>query len=367
MFVKLFAGRVRPFALSLLVCLAALLSACEKPQQVSEGSALNPGGVSINVTSSDVVHVDVETARGAQSLRNPALRIDLEVTNNTGAPLQWNTGFGMSALTQTSGVLLFAASSFEDELGPQNNIAALQLADPYPADPIQEATSIEAGATVNDVLLFAVPPAGTTSLLLSFPPHMLGPESKLPGYIQIPYTAPEGDVEPALTEAGETHEGPGYSLALQSAEVVYAQLIDPALEEDEDAEVAGGISREPVLRVALQVTNTGEEPVTYHPVTSSARMNLPTIQLSETEFSSVVRVETTSAAYVEGQLQEAQDIAPGASVTDVVLFEKPRAGIDSGTLLFPGIRAGSTGMARMQLTFENTVPERPAPFNEDED
>lgn len=369
MFVKLFAGRVRPVATTLLICLAALVAACEKPEQVSAGAELNPGGVAITVTDHEVVHVDVETERGAQSLRNPALRIDLQVTNNSGAPLQWNTGFGFSALTQTSGVLLFAASSFEEELGQQNNIASLQIADPYPADPIQEATVIEAGATVNDVLLFAQPPAGTTSLLLSFPPHLLGPESKLPGYIQLPYSAPEEDVAPGIAAEGELFEGDRFSLGVQGASVAYAQLIDPALEDDDEAEVRGGITRNAVLRLEVQVTNTGEEPATYEPVTGNARVHLPVVQAEGdgTQVSSLVRVETTSNAYVEGQVQEPTELAPGDSLTDVLLFEKPPAGLDAGVLQFAGARLGRTGMARVRFSFENTVPERPAPFDEEED
>lgn len=332
--------------------LALSFTACSKPVQVTQDEAMVQGTASVQVTGHALLQLDLEGPAGAVALERPALRVDVRVQNNGDVPMRWDPGFSAVGATQAQNVLLFAATSWESGLSPANNIAVLDTgAYTYLDDPVREPVEIAPGEAIDDVLLFAAPASSANNLILSIPPRVFGPEIKLPGYISIPYTAaaPAERTIAGLKEAAETG---ALTFTVSAADVVHQPL--------KNAEGTDVISRDPLLRIRFTVKNTSDKAIEYIPTRMASGIDFPAL----TDQNGALQNRATFAVGVEpvGQIRERQSIAPGKSVTDFILFDRPTRGVETLHLTYPGKRLGGTGLVRAEFPYTWANPDLPEEF-----
>lgn len=126
---------------------------------------------------------------------------------------------------------------------------------------------------------------------------------------------------------------------------------------------------EPVLLLTLDVTNAGTEPILYDMGWSAtmatqaqsallfadpgAEINLPTM-------SNISALQLQSETYLADPVTESTRIAPGETLTDVMLFEAPAAGTSSLLLSLPPSMFGATvtmpGYVRIPFSAPAEVP-----------
>lgn len=332
--------------------LALGFTACAKPVEVGPNEPMQQGDAAVVVTGYSLVNLDLESPTGAVSLTRPVLKVDLAISATGENPVLWNPGFDATAASQAQNVLLFSAPSWDSGLTPGSNIGAVSTGTyTYLDDPIQEAVEIPAGQTVQDVLLFSAPPSSTQNLILSIPPQVFGADVKFPGYISLPYRAvePEARTVAALGEAFAARE---FSFKATAVDVVYQPL--------KNTEGKEAISRDPLLRVKFTVTNTSDKPIEYVPTRLSAGIDYPAL----TDQNGAIQNRATFAAEVDvvGQIRERQSIAPGKSINDFILFDRPTRGVETLSLLYPGRRLGGTGLVRVEFPYTWANPDVPADF-----
>lgn len=328
------------------------LAACAKPQMVSEGETAQNGPLSVQVEGHTVQRLDVEGPAGAVTMDRNTLVVRLVVTNQGTTPLRWDPGFGPTGVTQAQNVLLYSASTWEEGLSPANNIPTLSLgAWKYLGDPVTEPVEIAPGETIRDVLLFSEPSSSTTSLILSVPPKLAGPEAKLPIYIQIPYNA--GD-SPSLGAAAveETITQDGLAFTVRGAEIAYQRVRNPDGSES--------IGASPLFKIRFRVKNESDAAVEYIPTRMAAGKDFPAL----TDQSGAIQNRAIFPAGVTpvGQQSERQSLAPGATLDDFILFERPVRTVESLILTYPGSRLGGKGLFRVQLPYTWSDPEVPEEF-----
>ena len=83
-----------------------------------------------------------------------------------------------------------------------------------------------------------------------------------------------------------------------------------------------------------------------------------------TDQNGAIQNRATYAAGVDvvGQVRERQTIAPGKSIKDFILFDRPTRGVETLHLLYPGRRLGGTGLVRVQFPYTWANPEIPDDF-----
>src|SRR5690554_5337530 len=332
--------------------LALGFTACAKPVEVGPNEPMQQGAASVTVTGYSLVHIDLETPTGAVAMTRPVLKLDLDITATGETPVRWNPGFDANAATQAQNVLLFSAPSWENGLSPANNIGAVATGTHvYLDDPIVEAVDIAPGQTVKDVLLFSAPPSSANNLVLSIPPQTFGEDIKFPGYISLPYSASEAEPRP-VAELNEDVEAREFRFKATGVDIVYQAL--------KSADGKEAVSRDPLLRVKFTVTNTSDTPIEYIPTRQSSGVDYPAL----TDQNGAIQNRATFAAGVDvvGQVRERQTIAPGKSIKDFILFDRPTRGVETLHLLYPGRRLGGTGLVRVQFPYTWANPEIPDDF-----
>ena len=331
--------------------LATSATGCVEPPESTIGAPVQQGGVSVTVTSVDMAYLDLEGPEGAAQTQTPVLRVFLTVNNASPAPLRYDLGWSANVSTQASSPLLFVDPGPDQPLSPTGNIRALRLADMnWPGDPIAEATSIAAGETREDVLLFEVPEAGVSSLVLSLPPGMFGPEVKTPAFVRFPWAAAEV-APPAPVGLGEAWTGENYTFKVTGIEQSFLRLESPTAPR-------GGFTNAPVLRVNFEVTNNGTDALTYMPPEANRTIGAPV--LTTGDGSSIARVQLPTGSTSPGHVTERTNIAAGATFTGAFLFEQPAASVTRLNLQLPGKRFDSTGLIRVAFDFAHqSVPVPP--------
>ena len=337
----------------LVASLAALLLAggCDRPPQATLGEALTYGTTQVTVLHAEAVYLDLETPTGAQPTSSPLLRMRIAVTNLGEAPLRYDVGFGATAGTQATAALLFAGSP---DAAPAaldvGHIPALNLGTSrYLGDPVTQATNIDPGASLEDVLLFTLPPAGTSHLWLSLPPRLFGSEVRHAAWISIPWR-PGDPQPPSAAPAGEP-------LRLQDAVVSFQQASLRYVRVHSDELGGEAYSDAPLLQVTLRVENGGERPISLAPSRSTA-FDPP--QLLDAQGERISRAQFPGHARITGQLNERLALAPGDHHDLHLYFHAPP--IESAMpleLRVPGQRLGGVGLLRM--TFDVSLERPPLP------
>lgn len=331
--------------------LAPVATGCVEIPESTIGTPVQQGGVSVTVTSVDMAYLDLEGPEGAAQTQSPVLRVFLTIQNTSPSALRYELGWSASSATQASSPLLFVDPGPDLPLSLNGNIQALRLGDMrWPGDPIAEATSIASGETREDVLLFAVPEAGISSLVLSLPPGMFGPEVKTPAFIRFPW-APTEAVPPAPVGLGETWTGDNYTFKVTGIEQAFLRLESPTAPR-------GGFTSAPVMRVNFEVTNTGTDALTYLPPEANRTIGAPV--LTTGDGSSVARVQLPTGSTAPGHITERTNIAAGATFNGAFLFEQPAASVTQLNLQLPGKRFDAIGLIRVAFEFAHqTVPVPP--------
>lgn len=335
-----------------LAALALAFTACKKPSEVGPNQAMEQGGAAVTVTGYELVRLDLETPSGPVALRKPALRVDVQVRATGDQTVHWDPGFSAGGATQARNVLLFAASTWKDGLSSSNYLSALSTEKyAYLDDPITEAVDIAPGESIDDVLLFEAPPSGAKNLVLSIPPRVFGEEITLPGYISLPFSANAPD-DRAIATLGEEYEAREFTFKVTKSDVVYQRL--------KQADGKDAVSRDPLLRIDFEVTNTSEEPIEYLPTMLSGGVDFPA--LVDQRDSVQNRATFREDVDVVGQLRQRTTIAPGKTVKDFILFDRPTRGVEELRLFYPGKRLGGTGLVETQLPYTWKNPELPKEF-----
>lgn len=335
-----------------LAALALAFTACKKPEEVGPNQAMTQGDAAVTVTGVELVRLDLETSSGPVALRKPALRVDVKVSAVGETAVHWDPGFSAGGATQARNVLLFAANTWKDGLSSSNNLSALSTEKyVYLDDPITEAVDIAPGETIEDVLLFEAPSSGTKNLVLSIPPRVFGQEAKLPGYISIPFSANTPD-ERAVATLGEAYEAREFTFKVTKSDVLYQRL--------KQADGKDAVSRDPLLRIDFEVTNTSEQAIEYLPTMLSGGVDFPA--LVDQRDSLQNRATFREDVDVVGQLRQRTTIAPGKTIKDFILFDRPTRGVEELRLFYPGKRLGGTGLVEIQLPYTWKNPELPKEF-----
>lgn len=344
--------RPRPNFITLLIFSAFLLliGGCKKPPVVQGvGVAVTQNGVSVTVVETKLIRPEFEGLRGAVVSENPVLQVTVQLTNNSESPVTYDLGWNQTVSTQAQSVLVFAGSDYETDVSEATQIPAVDLSDvSYLDDPISASTTVAPGGSLTDMILFAAPPEGTQSLLISIPPGLFH-DPKLPAYITVPWQP--NDVVPLHTVGvGEVYEGGGFSLRVTGVTTEWVQLQDAANEI--------GISNAPLMKIAFELTNTGGEAATYRPTRERGAVAFPT--LLQPDGSSVPRATFNAAVKVVGQKDTRQQVPPGETVEDFILFQRPPQGVGSLRFIFPGKRIGGSGQGRVELNYQYANPQKPA-------
>lgn len=333
-----------------LLC-AALLVGCMTPPEGSLGQPVGQNDVSVTVTDVSLRLLDLEGPTGGQQTDAPVLAVSLTVTNAGLEPVRYDLAWGASAATQAQTALLFV------DPGPE---AAPTSGTPVPRvllntlrfveDPVAEAVSVGPGTSIDDILLFEAPPEGTSSLVLSLPPGVFGPASKMPAYVRIPYSP--GDVQgPSAVPMGTAHAGEGFSFTVTNATVAWARLANAADETE-------GFSASPLLKLDFTVTNTSDGTIEYIPTAASNRFQPPVLTTAEGE--NVPRATFAGGIVPDGALTSRKQLGPDESYSGFMLFERPAAETTRLHLVIPGARFSSHGLVRVDVPYTHADPAEPA-------
>lgn len=327
---------------SAVVSATLLTSACAKPPESTLGAPVVQGGVSAVVSSVEAAYIDLEANEGAAQTSTPVLLVRLALTNNGPSALRYDINWSTATTTQAQSPLLYVDQGPEAPLGVANNIPLVRLGTmTWPGDPVSEAQSIDPGQTLEDVLIFQMPSAGTSGLVLSLPPSIFGPDVKTPAYIRIPWA--NSDVaQPAPVGLGEAYNGPDFTFTLDGIEQAYLPLQSPTAPR-------GGFTSSPVLKLNFTVTNTGSEPLVYLPPEANRSLHAPA--LSDPDGATINRIQLPTGSSAPGHIVERTTIAPGSSMQASFLFEQPPASIQRLSLQLPGKRFGSTGLIRVAFDY----------------
>ncbi|MCA9562518.1 MAG: hypothetical protein KC561_03470, partial [Myxococcales bacterium] len=246
---------MRQLGIVLVVALLAgtLLTGCPEAPVGTVGQELMHGQVGVTVTGTELAYLELQSESGAvQTTTEPVLIVRMTVTNHGETALMYDLREEAVSGNQANWALLFVDPGADQPVTQSHNIAPLALTEfRYPGDEVRGQRSLPSGESLNDVLLFGMPPEGTTSLKLSLPPTIFGADVKTNAWITIPYQASEPS-RPAEAGLRDEVQGDGFSITIDSANVEYVPNADRS-----------GFTEEPVLAVRYTVRNTGTQPLSY--------------------------------------------------------------------------------------------------------
>lgn len=330
---------------------ASVLGACVTPPEATLGQPVSQHDVSVTVESATLQYLDLEGPLGGVQTESPLLVVRLSVTNGSTGPIRYDLAWGSTAATQAQTALLFVDPGAEAE--PSSGLPvsrALLNTHRYLDDPVTEAKTIAPGETLRDVLLFDAPPADAGALVLSLPPSVFGPTAKTPALVRIPYSASAPE-PPAAVAMGTPHVGNGFSYTVTGTSVVWPRLVNSTDGKE-------GFSESPLLRIDFTVENTGASTIEYLPTAASNRYAAPS--LSTEAGTTVPRATFPPGVTAVDHRNQAQQIGPGESFSNFMLFQRPAPDVSALRLVVPGARIGGTGLVRVTIPYAWADPPEPA-------
>ena len=330
-----------------LLALALVVTGCKNVPEGEMGTELINGDLGVTVDGIELAYLDLQAASGeVQTTENALLLIHMSLTNHGAAAIRYDTGDASTSVLQALTPVLFVDPGEGEEVTQDHNIKVISLGQfRYLDDPVTGPTTIDPGATIQDVLLFEQPPEGTTGLRLSLPPTIFGAQVEVPAWIRIPFSPGEPRV-PVVYGPNDPALGDGYQLTINRTEVAYLPNRDQT-----------GFVEQPVLAVWYDLTNTTEAPMAYappHRIGSGG--TAPALVAGASSFN---RVLVPSSQGIAGQLEDTQTIPPGGHLTDVATFERPPAGTEGLVFFFKGHTVGHTGQVRIQIPYSFSDPPLP--------
>lgn len=342
----------RTFIPLLLLLSVTAGTSCKQAPEGPMGSEVVQGEVAVTVTSYELAHIDVQSASGiVRTTEEPVLLIHLTLTNRGTAAVRYDAGEATTTASQARTPVLFVDNGPDAELGPNVPLVTLS-SNFYVPDPTREPTSVGAGQSVEDILIFQAPPAGTGALRLSLPPTMFGPTAEMPVWVRIPYQVDEPG-RPVVGTLQAQVAGDGFSFRVDRYEVAYLANADES-----------GYTDEPKLAVWYTVQNTTDQPLRYEPpFANSSGGVIPALidritYLSGAERSFPMAVLPPGQS-LRGQVTESRTIPPGGSISDLVAFRRPDAETRELLFYFPGHTVGRTGQVRVGLSYGFSDPPLP--------
>jgi len=167
---------------------------------------------------------------------------------------------------------------------------------------------------------------------------------------------------PTVTAMGEPAEAGGMTIEVTSWDMRMLEVIDGKRTHEYD---------EPVLAMEVKLTNTGEEAYRYapqHGIEQATEANSPLLYYDPGEGESLppsnksainISGVVLEKGHPKGQIQEATQIAPGESVTDLYLFQEPdREQADLMLSVPPKVHRGDKPVL-IRVPYEKKSPEGP--------
>ena len=327
--------------------LLALGTACERPVVSTPGKPTTVGGMSFTVGDYETRYLELSEGDKVWEYARPVLVVPVTVTNVGEGEFVYNPTHATQQMTEAATPLLYQDPGPEAELPPESKtpINGVYLERGALPGQITEPTTLQKGQELTDLFLFEVPDEGMESLILSLPPSMH--RGKMPVLFRVPYTpqTPEG---PKVHTVGQPVAFDGLSFEVKGAEVEYVKTDDTAQ--------GPGYSSAPLLKVRYAVTNKGEAPVEFDPGHRAMGGRGASLYGKEGTFKRARFSGTTS---VEGQVDGSKTLAPGETVEDFVLFERPGKTVEVVTFEYPASLFGAEGIARVTIPYQYAEPELP--------
>ena len=333
-------------ALFAAVAIAATTIACDKPM-VAEGKAATVGGIEFKLGDHKTQYIEVSDGSNTYEYPEPALVIGVTFKNVGEGDFTYNPTHATQQMAEAQTPLLYLDPGPEEKLPPESKtlINGVYLQKGTMPGQVKSNETIKAGAEISDLFLFEVPDEETKNLILSIPPSMH--RGRFPVLFRIAYSPqqPEGPSvhavgEPVAFEVGE--------FTVTATDIKYVKTKDSAQGE--------GFSSDPLLKIDYKVTNTSDQPITYNPAHRDVGGRGAALFGKGQTYKRVKFAATTA---VEGQMDGAVQVAPGESVEDFVLFERPAEGAEQLVFEYPASLFGGQGIARVRLEYEHKTPPLP--------
>jgi hypothetical protein len=330
------------------VAAVVTLVGCEKPVIGQAGASVEAGGVAFTVNAYDVRMLELTADGETFAYPTPVLVIPVTITNKGQDDLNYSPTHTSPQMSETATPLLYKDPGAEAKLPPESKatVQSVILSKGALAGQQVLAKVLKPGESVEDLLLFQVPPAELGGkLILSLPPTWH--RGKVPVLVRMDY-APREATGPRAAKPGEAVAFGKVTFTVNSAQVAYIKLKDSAQGD--------GYSKEPLLRIDYTVSNGSEEGLSYEP--NHRTQGAAGARLSSDE-GSYSRVQFGASAEAVGQVNGKQALAAGGSVKDFVLFELPGDEVKSVVLEVPASLFGAAGIARVKLPYDATKPALP--------
>lgn len=328
------------------------LIGCEKPVVGQAGAGVISGGVEFKINDYDVRTLELTADGEPLTYPTPVLVIPVTITNKGQDDFTYLPTHASPQMSEASTPLLYKDPGAEAALPPATKatVPSVSLAKGVLDGQQTLAKVLKPGETLEDLLLFQVPPAELGGkLILSLPPSWS--RAKVPALIRMDYTPKEAS-GPRAAKPGEAIAFDKVTFTVNSAQNVYVKVKDSAVGE--------GYSKEPLLRIDYTINNGGDAGISYEP--NHRTQGAAGARLSSDE-GSHDRVQFGPTADAIGQVQGRQAIAAGAEIKDFVLFELPGDEVKAVVLEVPASLFGGAGVARVRLPYDATKPAMPAEMN----
>ncbi|MGM0558685.1 MAG: hypothetical protein ACQEVA_20030 [Myxococcota bacterium] len=312
------------------------------------------GGVQFEVTEYDVEYLELSEDDEIFEYPDPVLTIDVEITNSGEKSLTYSPTHSAQQMSETATPLLYPDPGGDAKLPPASKtpIPGVYLEEGKLEGQVTRTRTVEPGESVSDIFVFEVPDAESADLIFSIPPSMH--RANVPLLFRIPYEykEPKG---PTVHGVGDAVEVGPVNFTLGSAKAEWVKTTDTAQGE--------GYSSDPLFKVNYEIKNTGNEPVDYEPAHRDVKGTRGASLYSKEGTYSRVRLPPTTQAV--GQVQRDKELEAGDKVEDFALFEMPDKGAEELTFEYPARQFGQSGLIRVRIPYEHSVPEKPEEIQKD--
>lgn len=338
----------RTFYVLAVLAFAMLLPACEKPVTATVGEAAEAGGVRFEVQDYSVRYLELSGDGNTYEYPRPVLIVPVRMENIGEDDFIYNPTSKAPQMTESSTPLLYPAPAVEEDLSKHVKVpvSGVFLDKGTLSEQLTERRTLKPGESLTDAFMFEIPETSPTGFIFSLPPTMH--RGELPVMFRMAYQPrkPEG---PPVHEVGESVATKSAAFNIDSAEITYVKITD--------SNQGPGFSTEPLFKISYTITNTSDEPVLYNPGHRDlAGRRGAALFSSNREFN---RVRFSANNKVEGQTDGTENIAPGKSIKDFVLFEVPNKEVNVVMLEIPARIFDAPGLIRVNIPFKHQEVAKP--------
>jgi hypothetical protein len=338
-----------------LIAVAAIVgvlcAACQKELVGNSGEPLQEKGAPVTVTLEGYAlqRVEVEGKAGPLVYDKPVLVMNLKFENTGAAPFFYQPTHAADKASNQQSPLLFVNPGPKGEL--TQNIPGVFLEEGLMEGQQAAGVQIAPGAALTDRYLFSPPDQDNLEMALTIPPALHG--GKKPIRVNISYARPTL-APPTIHQQGQPVTLGDATLTVKDAKVEFVRLKDSSSNNE-------GFSKDPVLKITYSIENKSAADLLYDPNHKGAGELLAPSLVEADGAGRYMRVRFGADRDAVGQHSGNQlKIAPGKSIDDFALFERPPEGIQKVRLLLPGRLFGQTGLARVDVPYTYSDPKKPA-------